>query len=116
MTIEEIANKLKETIKKNELKEDGKNKIVNMQEVIGREYAPFWYSRERYRVVKGSRASKKSKVTALWYIFHMMMYSWANLVVIRKRLNTHRTSTRNELIWAIKRLRSKEQMAIQRNR
>lgn len=81
-----------------------RDKQLDLNEVIGREYEPFWYSRERYRVVKGSRGSKKSKVTALWYISNMMKYDMANLVVIRKRLNTHRTSTRNDLIWAINRL------------
>lgn len=81
-----------------------KDVILDLNEVIGREYEEFWWSRERYRVIKGSRGSKKSKVTALWYISNMMEYDQANLVVIRKRLNTHRTSTRNDLIWAIKRL------------
>ena len=77
---------------------------VDLNKIIGKEYEPFWYSRERYRVVKGSRGSKKSKVTALFYISMMEKYDMANLVVIRKHLNTHRTSTRNDLIWAIHRL------------
>lgn len=77
---------------------------IKLNEVVGREYEEFWWSRERYRVLKGSRGSKKSKVTALWYISNLMKYDKANLVVIRKRLNTHRTSTRNDLIWAINRL------------
>lgn len=81
-----------------------KDVVLDLNEVIGREYEEFWWSRERYRAIKGSRGSKKSKVTALWYISNMMEYDQANLVVIRKRLNTHRTSTRNDLIWAIKRL------------
>lgn len=82
-----------------------KDKQIKLNDVIGKEYEPFWYSKERYRVIKGSRGSKKSKVTALWYISNMMKYDKANLVVIRKRLNTHRTSTRNDLIWAIQRLK-----------
>lgn len=86
------------------LPESKNYKEINLNEVIGREYEPFWYSRERYRAVKGSRGSKKSKVTALFYISNMMEFPMANLVVIRKRLNTHRTSTRNDLIWAINRL------------
>lgn len=84
-----------------------KDSIINLNEVIGREYEPFWYSRERYRAIKGSRGSKKSKVAALWYISNLMKYDMANLVVVRKRLNTHRTSTRNDLIWAINRLNAK---------
>jgi phage terminase large subunit len=81
-----------------------RDKEVDLNKIIGKEYESFWYSRERYRVIKGSRASKKSKVTALFYISNMMEFTEANLVVIRKRLNTHRTSTRNDLIWAINRL------------
>lgn len=81
-----------------------RDKEIDLNKIIGKEYESFWYSRERYRVIKGSRGSKKSKVTALFYISNMMEYPMANLVVIRKRLNTHRTSTRNDLIWAINRL------------
>lgn len=81
-----------------------KDSMLDLNDVIGKEYEDFWWSRERYRVLKGSRGSKKSKVTALWYIANMTEYKEANLVVIRKRLNTQRTSTRNDLIWAIKRL------------
>ena len=28
---------------------------MDLNVIIGREYEPFWYSRERYRVIKGSR-------------------------------------------------------------
>lgn len=79
--------------------------VVDLNKVIGKEYEPFWYSKERYRVIKGSRGSKKSKIAALYYILMMEKYPEANLVVIRKRLNTHRTSTRNDLIWAINKLK-----------
>ena len=85
-----------------------RTKQIDLNQIIGKEYESFWYSRERYRVIKGSRASKKSKVTALFYITNMMEFSEANLVVIRKHLNTHRTSTRNDLIWAINRLGVKD--------
>ena len=81
-----------------------RDKEIDLNKIIGKEYESFWYSRERYRVIKGSRGSKKSKVTALFYISNMMEFPEANLVVIRKHLNTHRTSTRNDLIWAINRL------------
>lgn len=80
---------------------------LNIDELVGDGYKAFWHSKERYRVMKGSRASKKSKTIALWYIYHMMKYPQANTVVVRKRLNTHRTSTRNDLIWAINRLNVK---------
>lgn len=110
MTAWQIVNELKlkdkpEPILHNPFTNRKSNNItLDLNQVIGREYEPFWYCRQRYRIIKGSRGSKKSKVTALWYIANMMKYPVANLVVIRKRLNTHRTSTRNDLIWALKRL------------
>lgn len=105
--LEEINRYYSQLKKKDVIKVENpiNDEVINLNEIIGKEYEPFWYSKERYRVIKGSRGSKKSKVTSLWYISNMMKYDKANLVVIRKRLNTHRTSTRNDLIWAIKRLK-----------
>lgn len=105
--LEEIDKYYSQLKKKDVIKVENpiNDEVINLNEIIGKEYEPFWYSKERYRVIKGSRGSKKSKVTSLWYISNMMKYDKANLVVIRKRLNTHRTSTRNDLIWAIKRLK-----------
>lgn len=100
--------KLPENNTGNIYKEKVNDIVLNLNEVVGREYEDFWWSRERYRVLKGSRGSKKSKATALWYISNMMEHYGSNLVVIRKRLNTHRTSTRNDLIWAINRLKVKD--------
>ena len=56
------------------------------------------------RVVKGSRASKKSKTTALWIITNMMKYPDANTLVIRKVFRTLKDSCFTELKWAINRL------------
>ncbi|MBQ9414548.1 MAG: PBSX family phage terminase large subunit, partial [Clostridia bacterium] len=50
------------------------------------------------------KGSKKSKTTALWYIYHMMKYPDANLLCIRNVYDTHRDSTFAELNWAIRRL------------
>ena len=47
---------------------------VKLPEVVGKGYGTFWRWKGRYRAVKGSRASKKSKTTALWYITNMMKY------------------------------------------
>lgn len=55
-------------------------------------------------MVKGSRASKKSKTTALWFIYHMMKMPGANLLVIRKTYRTLKDSCFTELKWAINRL------------
>ena len=78
---------------------------IYLPDYIGKGYKAFWNFKGRYRVVKGSRASKKSKTTALWYIYHMMKYPEANLIVIRKTFRTLKDSCYKELIWASKRLR-----------
>lgn len=75
-----------------------------LPDVVGKGYATFWNFKGRYRVVKGSRASKKSKTTALWYIVNMMKYPEANLLCIRKTLNSLGNSCFTELKWAIHRL------------
>ncbi len=80
----------------------GKN--IYMPDVIGSGYGKFWRFKGRYRVVKGSRASKKSKTTALWFIYNMMKYKKANLLVVRKTYRTLKNSCFAELKWAMKRL------------
>lgn len=80
-----------------------KKQFIKLPEVIGKGYATFWHFKGRYRVVKGSRASKKSKTTALWYIYNMMKYPKANLLVVRKTGRTLKDSCYTELKWATKR-------------
>lgn len=82
-----------------------RKEIIKLPEIVGRGYKQFWNSKGRYRVVKGSRASKKSKTTALWYIYNIMKYKDANLLVIRKTGRTLKDSCYTELKWAIKRLK-----------
>lgn len=77
---------------------------VSLQETVGKGYAEFWKFKGRYRVVKGSRASKKSKTTALWYIYNMMKYPDANTLVVRKTFRTLKDSCFTDLMWAAKRL------------
>ncbi|MCL2083203.1 MAG: PBSX family phage terminase large subunit [Oscillospiraceae bacterium] len=72
--------------------------------LVGRGYGSFWRFKGRYRVVKGSRASKKSKTTALNIITRMMEYPTANTLVVRKVFRTLKDSCFTELKWAIKRL------------
>ena len=79
------------------------NKIY-LPEVVGKGYKEFWNCKKRYRVCKGSRASKKSKTTALWYIYNLMKYKGANLLVVRKTYRTLKDSCYTELKWAIHRL------------
>lgn len=61
---------------------------VHLPDVVGKGYGTFWRFKGRYRVVKGSRASKKSKTTALWFIVNMMAYPDANTLVVRKTFRT----------------------------
>lgn len=77
---------------------------VKLPEVVGKGYGTFWRWEGRYRAVKGSRASKKSKTTALWYITNMMKYPDANTLVVRKTYRTLKDSCFTELKWAIHRL------------
>lgn len=75
-----------------------------LPDIVGRGYKTFWNFKGRYRVCKGSRASKKSKTTALWFIYNLMKYPGANLLVIRKTYRTLKDSCFTELKWAINRL------------
>jgi len=81
-----------------------KEKWISLKKVVGKHYNQFWNFKGRYRVVKGSRASKKSKTTALWIITNMMKYPDANTLVIRKVFRTLKDSCFTELKWAINRL------------
>lgn len=78
-------------------------KYYYLPDVIGKGYKRFWNFRGRYRVVKGSRASKKSKTTALWYIYNLMKYPEANLLVVRKTFRTLKGSCFTDLKWAVHR-------------
>jgi len=81
-----------------------KRKHVSLQETIGKGYADFWHYRGRYRIVKGSRRSKKSTTTAIWFIYHIMKHPDSNALVIRKTYRTLKDSCFTQLKWAIKRL------------
>jgi phage terminase large subunit len=78
---------------------------INLPDVVGRGYGTFWRFKGRYKVVKGSRASKKSKTTALWFIVNMMKYPQANTLVVRKTFRTLKDSCFTELKWAVHRLK-----------
>ena len=75
-----------------------------MPETVGQGYNRFWNFKGRYRVCKGSRASKKSKTTALNIIKRMMEYPESNTLVVRKVYRTLKDSCFTELKWAIHRL------------
>lgn len=77
---------------------------IYLPDVIGKGYRDFWSFKGRYRVVKGSRASKKSKTTALDLIWKIMRYPGSNGLVVRKTERTLFGSCYKELKWAIQRL------------
>lgn len=77
---------------------------INLPSIVGRGYKRFWNFKGRYRVLKGSRASKKSKTTALNFITKLMKHPEANLLVVRKTYRTLKDSCFTELKWAIRRL------------
>ena len=77
---------------------------INLPDIVGKGYGTFWRYKGRYRAVKGSRASKKSKTMALWIIVNMMKYPKANTLVVRKTFRTLKDSCFTELKWAVHRL------------
>lgn len=78
---------------------------ISLQSIVGKGYKEYWDFKGRYRVCKGSRASKKSKTTALNFIYRIMKYPQANLLVVRKVFGTLKDSCYTELKWAIHRLK-----------
>ena len=77
---------------------------INISKAVGKGYKDFIMCKKRYRVVKGSRGSKKSTTTAQDIILKMTMYPLANTLVIRKTFNSHKDSTWTQLKWAAKNL------------
>lgn len=79
---------------------------LKISRFTGGGYDEFWKFKGRYRVVKGSRASKKSKTTALWYAawLNKKGYEKANLIVFRKTYRTIKDSCFTDLKWALGRL------------
>lgn len=78
-----------------------KSKKIRLPDLVGKGYKDFWNFKGRYRVCKGSRGSKKSKTTALFFIYSMMKYPGANLLVVRKVYRTLKDSCFTDLKWAI---------------
>jgi phage terminase large subunit len=80
--------------------------VRKMSEFVGGGYDEFWRFKGRYRVCKGSRASKKSKTTALWYAswLNKKGFEKSNLIVFRKTYRTIKDSCFTDLKWALDRL------------
>lgn len=81
-----------------------KQSNLYLPKIVGKGYGTFWNFKGRYRVCKGSRASKKSKTTALNSIVRIMEYPQANMLCVRKTFRTLKDSCFTELKWAIRRL------------
>lgn len=77
---------------------------INIKELIGGGYNRFWHSKNFYRVIKGGRGSKKSKTAAINFIYRIMQYPWANLLVLRRYSNTNKQSTYTDMKWAAAKL------------
>lgn len=76
-----------------------------LPDIIGKGYGEFWRFKGRYKVVKGSRASKKSSTQALKVIVEMIQNPHINWLVVRKTERTLRDSCYAQLKWAIRRLK-----------
>lgn len=77
---------------------------INLPDVVGRAYKSFWNTRCRYRVLKGSRGSKKSKTAAINRIVRILKYPQSNYLCVRRYANTLRDSIYSDTLWAIHRL------------
>lgn len=85
-----------------------KTNNVYLPDVVGKGYKTFWNFKGRYRVVKGSRASKKSTTAALNLIYRIIKYPKSNALVVRKTYRTLQDSCYAQLRWAADRLGVKE--------
>jgi len=77
---------------------------IKLSEKIGRGYTAFWRDKHFLKFLKGGRAAKKSTTVAQRFIYNLMKYPLANLVVVRKTFNTHKDSTFAVLQWATRNL------------
>lgn len=82
-----------------------KTNEISLPDVIGKGYGTYWNYKGRYRVCKGSRASKKSTTTAMNMIYRIMAYPDSNGLVVRKVFRTLKDSCFSQLKWAIHRLK-----------
>lgn len=77
---------------------------MRISDLIGGGYDDFWASKHEFRVVKGSKGSKKSKTAALNLIYRIMKYPGSNALVVRKVFGTLQQSCYTDLLWAINKL------------
>lgn len=78
--------------------------VVNIADIVGKGYGEFWRFKGRYKVVKGSRASKKSSTQSLRVIYEIVSNPVINWFVVRKTERTLRDSCFAQLKWAMRKL------------
>lgn len=88
---------------------------INLSEVIGKGYGEFFRFKGRYKVVKGSRGSKKSATISIMLIYYLLKYPLSNILVVRKVLSTMRDSCYNQFLWAANRLKVAHLFKFNRN-
>lgn len=81
-----------------------KTNEIYLPDIVGKGYGTFWNYKGRYRIVKGSRASKKSTTIAMNLIYRIMAYPDSNALVVRKTYRTLQDSCFAQLKWATHRL------------
>ena len=81
-----------------------KPKYIHFPSVVGKGYRDYINFKGRYRICKGSRASKKSKTTVLDFVQKLIAHPEANLLVVRKTYSTLQSSVFTEFKWAVERL------------
>lgn len=65
---------------------------TSISKTIGGGYNRIWNSKKFYKVIKGSRGSKKSVTTQIELIYKMMKNPWMNVIAARRYQNTLRDS------------------------
>lgn len=91
------------------------SETVSLREAVGQGYDDVFEWKGRYIVIKGSRASKKSKTAALFLISKMVREGYGNALCIRKTSTTLRNSCYSDCKWAISRLKLESQFKFREN-
>ena len=77
---------------------------IYLPDIVGCGYKRLFEFQGKYVVIKGSRASKKSKTSAIYIVYMLMKYPLANALVVRKVSATLRDSCAADIKWACDRL------------
>ena len=85
-------------------KEEPKSNTISLRDIVGQGYDQMFAHKGRYICIKGSRASKKSKTTAIYVILKMLREPKGNVLCLRNTQTSLRDSMFSDLKWAIERL------------